>query len=68
MPKTKYYIRNGQIVTDPTDAERSIDEQLTGVNDGKRPEADQYEGTADPTSRHHSEMTWLRSKAERATI
>lgn len=32
-----------------TDAQRSIDLTLTGGNDGMRPEADQYEGTANDT-------------------
>jgi phage tail sheath protein FI len=34
-----------------TDLERSVDLQLTGGNDGRRPLATEYEGTASPTSR-----------------
>jgi uncharacterized protein len=33
-----------------TDAERSIDVLLDGGNDGQRPTADEYKGTADPNS------------------
>ncbi len=34
-----------------TDAERSVDVLLAGGNDGHRPTATEYEGTADPTRR-----------------
>lgn len=34
--------------TDSTDEERSVDIELSGGNDGQRPQSTEYEGTADP--------------------
>ena len=36
------------LTPDSTDAQRSLDLELTGGNDGARPKAAEYEGTADP--------------------